>query len=121
MNFGKGRKHWSHALLHNSSYSPYPFTLHFTGTDHIAYVWDEYCDKCGKPEEKVGSYEVATYGGKPATVHTAGTTADEDMPDLSSDPGFGRPNAESSQSSALGARAADKGKSKGGKTKTHGS
>lgn len=121
VNFGKGRKHWSHALLHNSSYSPYPFTLHFTGTDHIAYVWDEYCDKCGKPEEKVGSYEVATYGGKPATVHTAGTTADEDMPDLSSDPGFGRPNAESSQSSALGARAADKGKSKGGKTKTHGS
>ena len=29
-------------------------------------VWDEYCDKCNKESEKVGSYEIATYGGKPA-------------------------------------------------------
>jgi len=80
VNFGKGRKHWSQALLHNSAYSPYPFTLHFTGTDHIAYVWDEYCDKCGQESEKVGSYEVAIYGGKPAYEHTAG---DSEMPDAS--------------------------------------
>eukprot|EP00439_Symbiodinium_sp_Y106_P077391 s1687_g16.t1 len=59
--FGRGRKHWSQALLHQSSFSPYPFELEFVGVDKVAFVWDELCDKCNQPNEKVGSYEVATF------------------------------------------------------------
>ena len=33
--------------------------------DQIAFCWDEYCQKMGKPEECVGDMGVATYQGKP--------------------------------------------------------
>ena len=75
--FGRGRKHWSQALLHQSSFSPYPFELEFVGVDKVAFVWDELCDKCNQPNEKVGSYEVATFCGKPAAPdHTASSAED---------------------------------------------
>ena len=75
--FGRGRKHWSQALLHQSSFSPYPFELEFVGVDKVAFVWDELCDKCNQPSEKVGSYEVATFCGKPAAPdHTASSAED---------------------------------------------
>jgi len=63
---GKGRKHWSQALLHNSWFSPFPFELSLRTVEAVAFVWDEYCDKCNREDEKIGSYEIATYAGKPA-------------------------------------------------------
>ena len=75
--YGGGRKHWSSTLLHNSYFSPYPFELEINAVDHIAYVWDEFCDKAGHPQEKVGDVKACTYGGKPA----AAATADVDMDD----------------------------------------
>ena len=45
--------------------------------DKVAFVWDELCDKCNQPNEKVGSYEVATFCGKPAAPdHTASSAED---------------------------------------------
>ena len=58
-------------------FSPYPFELEFVGVDKVAFVWDELCDKCNQPNEKVGSYEVATFCGKPAAPdHTASSAED---------------------------------------------
>ena len=82
-NFGRGRKHWSQSLLHQSTFSPYPFELDFCGVDKVAFVWDELCDKCQKPDEKIGSYEVATYAGKPAAPASA---SDHTATDLPADP-----------------------------------
>ena len=65
VNRGKGRKHWSSALIHNDYYCPYPFTLEGVVVEQIAFCWDEYCQKTGKPEECVGDLGVATYQGKP--------------------------------------------------------
>ena len=79
-NFGRGRKHWSQALLHQSTFSPYPFELDFCGVERVAFVWDELCDKCQKPDEKIGSYEVATYAGKPAAPATASDHTSTDLP-----------------------------------------
>ena len=62
---GKTRKHWSNALVHNDYYCPYPFQLDIAIVDQIAFCWDEYCQKMGKPEECVGDMGVATYQGKP--------------------------------------------------------
>lgn len=62
---GKGRKHWSNTLLHNSYYSPFPYKLEVIQVESVAFCWDEFCDKCGKPAEKVGDHNAATYGGKP--------------------------------------------------------
>ena len=62
---GKGKRHWSQTLLHNSWYSPYPFVLEVVTVDAVAFIWDEFCDKCSQESEKVGTYELATYGGKP--------------------------------------------------------
>ena len=78
---GKGKRHWSNALLHNSTYSPYPFDLEFVAVDAVAFVWDEFCDKSGKESEKIGSYEMATYQGKPAApaAGPSGHTADMDV------------------------------------------
>ena len=65
VNRGKGRRHWSQALIHNDYYSPYPFSLELSVVDQIAFCWDEYCQKTGKQEECVGDLGVATYQGKP--------------------------------------------------------
>ena len=88
---GKGKKHWSNAILHSDFYSPYPFELDFVGVQAVGFSWDEYCDKLGKPEEKVGSYSIGTYQGKPAVDHTA-TGVDDDA--MGGDP-FAEPSAAS--------------------------
>ena len=68
---GKGRKHWSNTLLHNSYYSPFPYNLEVVQVESVAYCWDEFCEKCGKPAEKVGDHNAATYGGKPEVAGDA--------------------------------------------------
>ena len=76
---GKGRKHWSSALIHTDYYCPYPLTLEVVVVDQIAFCWDEYCQKTGKPEECVGDLGVATYQGKPplpTTTHERNLEAD---------------------------------------------
>ena len=104
-NFGRGRKHWSQALLHQSTFSPYPFELDFCGVDKVAFVWDELCDKCQKPDEKIGSYEVATYAGKPAAPASA---EDHTATDLPPDP-FSDAGLQSTWQPKGGAKAAGKG------------
>ena len=82
---GKGKRHWSNALLHNSTFSPYPFDLEFVAVDSVAFVWDEFCDKCGQEDQKIGSYDIATYQGKPAAPASSGHTShmevDQDQAD----------------------------------------
>ena len=65
-NVGKGKRHWSSALIHNDQYSPYPFELDTVQVEAVAFCWNEYCDKLSSPSEKINSYAVATYQGKPA-------------------------------------------------------
>ena len=65
LQLGKGKRHWSNTAIHTSDYEPYPFELVFVTVDAIYFSWDELCDKCGKQEEKVGDYGVATIQGKP--------------------------------------------------------
>ena len=62
---GKGRKHWSAALIHNSWYSPYPFSLDLKQVEEVAFVWDEFCTKQGKEDQCVGDMRAATFRGKP--------------------------------------------------------
>ena len=99
---GKGKKHWSNAILHSDFYSPYPFELDFVGVQAVGFSWDEYCDKLGKPEEKVGSYSIGTYQGKSAVDHTAAGVDDDAM--------GGDPFAEPSAASQGPVVAAGKGK-----------
>ena len=99
---GKGKKHWSNAILHSDFYSPYPFELDFVGVQAVGFSWDEYCDKLRKPEEKVGSYSIGTYQGKPAVDHTAAGVDDDAM--------GGDPFAEPSAASQGPVVAAGKGK-----------
>ena len=100
--YGGGRKHCSSTLLHNSYFSPYPFSIEINAVDHIAYVWDEFCDKAGHPQEKVGDVKACTYGGKPVV------RGDVTMGDaLGSDP-FAKASAPAAPSVAKGA-----GKAKG--------
>ncbi|CAE7601817.1 unnamed protein product [Symbiodinium sp. CCMP2592] len=103
---GKGKKHWSNAILHSDFYSPYPFELEFVGVDAVAFSWDEYCDKLGKPEEKVGSYSVGTYQGKPPVDHTA-----QGDVDMGPDP-FAEPSAELTPQGLSTAAGKGKGKTK---------
>ena len=63
---GKGRKHWSSMLIHNSYYSPYPYELRLKICEQVAFVWDELVDKTQAPaDQRVGDYAAATYQGKP--------------------------------------------------------
>ena len=65
LQLGKGKRRWSNTAIHTSDYEPYPFELVFVTVDATYFSWDELCDKCGKQEEKVGDYGVATVQGKP--------------------------------------------------------
>ena len=78
---GKGRKHWSQALIHNSWYSPYPFTLDLKQVEEVAFIWDEFCSKQGKEDQCVGDLRAATFRGKPVLPKAlpAGDNDDEDM------------------------------------------
>ena len=69
---GKGRKHWSQTMVHNDYFMPYPFVLDVVTCDHIAFCWDEYCQKVGKPDECVGDLGCSTYQGKPAVPPPSG-------------------------------------------------
>ena len=76
-----GRKHWSNALLHNSYFSPYPFELELVQVESVAFIWDEYVQKAGHPNEAVGDLKACTFGGKPqisADVDMEMTTPPED-------------------------------------------
>ena len=78
------------------------FSIEINAVDHIAYVWDEFCDKAGHPQEKVGDVKACTYGGKPVV------RGDVTMGDaLGSDP-FAKASAPAAPSVAKGA-----GKAKG--------
>ena len=65
---GKGKRHWSTALIHNNYYRPYPFDITTPVVEAVAYCWDEYCTKMGRADECVGDFNVATYQGKPGGV-----------------------------------------------------
>ena len=39
---GKGKKHWSNLLLHNSWHAPYPYQLDIIPVEAVAFAWDEY-------------------------------------------------------------------------------
>ena len=69
---GKGRKHWSQTMVHNDYFMPYPFILDVVTCDHIAFCWDEYCQKVGRPDECVGDLGCSTYQGKPAVPPPSG-------------------------------------------------
>ncbi|OLP95096.1 hypothetical protein AK812_SmicGene22815 [Symbiodinium microadriaticum] len=77
---GKGRRHWSAALIHNNYYNPYPFEITTPVVEAVAYCWDEYCTKMGRADECVGDFNVATYQGKPGGVPAADTDAGGDVP-----------------------------------------
>ena len=77
---GKGRRHWSAALIHNNYYNPYPFEITTPVVEAVAYCWDEYCTKMGRADECVGDFNVATYQGKPGGVPAAETDAGGDVP-----------------------------------------
>ena len=51
--------------MHTNYYEPYPFNLDFVVVDNIFFSWDELCDKCRVPEQKVGDYAIATTQGRP--------------------------------------------------------
>ena len=61
-------------MVHNDYYMPYPFDLDIVTCDHIAFCWDEYCQKVGKPDECVGDLACSTYQGKPAVPPPTGDT-----------------------------------------------
>lgn len=63
---GKGRRHWSSSMVHNNYYRPYPFSMDCPIVEQVAFCWNELCDKLNAPGEKVASYSIATYQGKPA-------------------------------------------------------
>ena len=69
---GKGRKHWSQTMVHNDYFMPCPFELDVVTCDHIAFCWDEYCQKVGRPDECVGDLGCSTYQGKPAVPPPSG-------------------------------------------------
>ena len=65
---GKGKRHWSSTLVHNSYFCPYPFELQVVQVSAVAYCWDELCDKKNVPQQKVGDYGCCTFQGKPAPL-----------------------------------------------------
>ena len=65
LHLGKGKRHWSAAAVRTNYYEPYPFNLDFVVVDSIYFSWDELCDKCRVPEQKVGDYAIATTQGRP--------------------------------------------------------
>ena len=81
INKGKGRKHWSQTMVHNDYFMPYPFVLDIVVCDHIAFCWDEYCQKSGNPGECVGDLGCSTYQGKPAVPNKADGAEDAEMED----------------------------------------
>ena len=77
---GKGRRHWSAALIHNNYYNPYPFEITTPVVEAVAYCWDEYCTKMGRADECVGDFNIATYQGKPGGVPITETDVGGDVP-----------------------------------------
>ena len=67
---GKGKRHWSSTMVHNSYFCPYPFELQVVQVSAVAYCWDELCDKKNVPQQKVGDYGCCTFQGKPAPPTT---------------------------------------------------
>ena len=71
---GKGARHWTAPAIYSSEAAPYPLELSVTRVDHIAYVWDEYCDKFSESSHKCGDYKMATFQGRPALPAASSTT-----------------------------------------------
>ena len=69
------------AMVHNNYFMPYPFALDIVVCDHIAFCWDEYCQKSGNPGECVGDLGCSTYQGKPAVPNKADGAEDAEMED----------------------------------------
>ncbi|CAE7564962.1 unnamed protein product [Symbiodinium pilosum] len=66
--------HWTAPAIYSSEAAPYPLELSVTRVDHIAYVWDEYCDKFSESSHKCGDYKMATFQGRPALPAASSTT-----------------------------------------------
>ena len=105
LNMGKGKRHWSSAAVHTNYYEPYPFSLDFVVVDSIFFSWDELCDKCKVPNEKVGDYSIATTQGKPPAPIVADLQSQAES--TAATPGKG------SQTTTPGAKGPQGGKPKG--------
>ena len=72
---GKGKRHWSSSAVYSSVENPYPLDIAVKEVSPISFVWDEYCDKFGMSEQKVGSYDHSSVAGPPAGVSKAASSA----------------------------------------------
>ena len=62
---GKGKRHWSSSAVYSSVDNPYPLDIAVKEVSPISFVWDEYCDKFGMSDQKVGSYDHSSFAGPP--------------------------------------------------------
>ncbi|CAE7900219.1 Kidins220, partial [Symbiodinium sp. KB8] len=72
---GKSSRHWSTPLIYSSDSNPFPVPMYVMPVDAIAFSWDELCDKMSQPDQKIGDYTVATFGGKPQAAASAAASA----------------------------------------------
>ncbi|OLQ01223.1 Ribonuclease H [Symbiodinium microadriaticum] len=72
---GKSSRHWSTPLIYSSDSNPFPVPMYVMPVDVIAFSWDELCDKMSQPDQKIGDYTVATFGGKPQAAASAAASA----------------------------------------------
>ena len=72
---GKSSRHWSTPLIYSSDSNPFPVPMYVMPVDEIAFSWDELCDKMSQPDQKIGDYSVATFGGKPQAAASAAASA----------------------------------------------
>ena len=72
---GKGKRHWSSSAVYSSVDNPYPLDIAVKEVSPISFVWDEYCDKFGMSDQKVGSYDHSSFAGPPPGVSKAVSSA----------------------------------------------